>query len=187
MHRRLQSGVWPAHAASLSAITCTSQSIGKGVVREVRNGGRYLVDVKARQLVAADAQLTPVEPRKQREAAPAEHHVRPDEDPPPRTHAAASIDLHGMTTDEAVAALDAFLNDAILAGLPGGASDPRPERRTTESRRPRLVEGGHQRSRVSCRRREPWRDGRDVVRQNDGAQRNPEYGAAAIEWDRLCR
>jgi dsDNA-specific endonuclease/ATPase MutS2 len=93
-------------------------SIGKGVVRAVRNGGRYLVDVKARQLVAAGAQLTPVEPRKQREAPPAEHHVSPDEDPPPRTHAVASIDLHGMTTDEAVAALDAFLNDAILAGRP---------------------------------------------------------------------
>ena len=27
-----------------------------------------------------------------------------------------SIDLHGMTTDEAVSALDAFLNDAMLAG-----------------------------------------------------------------------
>lgn len=92
-------------------------SIGKGVVREVRNGGRYLVDVKARQLVAVGTQLTPVEPRKQREAPP-EDHVNADEDAPPRSHAAASIDLHGMTTDEAVAALDAFLSDAILAGFP---------------------------------------------------------------------
>jgi DNA mismatch repair protein MutS2 len=93
-------------------------SIGKGVVREVRNGGRYLVDVKARQLIAVAAQLTPVEPRKQRATAPAEHHGNPDEDPPRVAQAAASIDLHGMTTDEAVAALDAFLSDAILAGYP---------------------------------------------------------------------
>jgi DNA mismatch repair protein MutS2 len=34
-----------------------------------------------------------------------------------RTHAASSVDLHGMTTEEAVAAVDAFLNDAILASL----------------------------------------------------------------------
>ena len=34
-----------------------------------------------------------------------------------RRHAAASIDLHGMTTLEAVAALDAFLDDALRAGL----------------------------------------------------------------------
>ncbi|HXG54279.1 MAG TPA: Smr/MutS family protein, partial [Vicinamibacterales bacterium] len=32
-------------------------------------------------------------------------------------HAQASIDLHGMTRMEAISALDAFLNDAMLAGL----------------------------------------------------------------------
>jgi DNA mismatch repair protein MutS2 len=92
-------------------------SIGKGVVREVRNGGRYLVDVKARQMVAVDAQLTPVEARNQREPVPPADAARATEDSATRSHAAASIDLHGMTTDEAVVALDVFLNDAILAGL----------------------------------------------------------------------
>lgn len=33
-----------------------------------------------------------------------------------RAHVATSLDLHGMTVDEALAALDAFLNDALLAG-----------------------------------------------------------------------
>jgi len=92
-------------------------SIGKGVVREVRNGGRYLVEVKARQMVAVDAQLTPVEPRKQGEAVMPSHAASSIEDTGTRSYAASSIDLHGMTTDEAVAAFDAFLNDAILAGV----------------------------------------------------------------------
>ena len=91
-------------------------SIGKGVVREVRNGGRYLVDVKDRQLVAVDAQLTAIESRRQREVVVPANQSRPSEDRATGRSAATSIDLHGMTTDEAIAALDAFLNEAILAG-----------------------------------------------------------------------
>ena len=34
-----------------------------------------------------------------------------------RAHAPAEIDLHGLTAAEAVTALDAFLNDALLAAL----------------------------------------------------------------------
>ena len=34
-----------------------------------------------------------------------------------RAHAPAEIDLHGLTAAEAAAALDAFLNDALLAAL----------------------------------------------------------------------
>ena len=92
-------------------------SLGKGVVREVRNGGRYLVEVKARQMVAVDAQLAAVEPRKQREAVTLAATESATRDTATRSCAASSIDLHGLTTDEAVAALDAFLNDAILAGV----------------------------------------------------------------------
>jgi DNA mismatch repair protein MutS2 len=91
-------------------------SIGKGVVREVRNGGRYLVDVKARQMVAVDAQLTAIETRKQREGVSPAHAGSATQDTATRSYAASSIDLHGMTTDEAIAALDTFLNEAILAG-----------------------------------------------------------------------
>ncbi len=36
--------------------------LGKGVVREARNGGRYLVDIKGRALVVSGNQLTSVEP-----------------------------------------------------------------------------------------------------------------------------
>src|SRR6188472_3113291 len=39
-------------------------ALGKGVVRDVRNGGRYLVALKGRSIVAAEAQLRAVSPRK---------------------------------------------------------------------------------------------------------------------------
>jgi hypothetical protein len=39
-------------------------ALGKGVVREVRNGGRYLVELKGRSIVAAEAQLSAVSPQK---------------------------------------------------------------------------------------------------------------------------
>ena len=92
------------------------ESLGKGIVREVRRGARYLVDIKGRSLLVTERQLSAVEDRKKsRESStsdgPATRFT------PTRAYAASSLDLHGMTTDEAVAALDSFLNDALLAGL----------------------------------------------------------------------
>lgn len=92
-------------------------SVGKGIVREVRNAGRYLVEVKVRQIIAAEAQLTPVDERKQPDAARGPRQVVSPDDIPTGATAKASIDLHGLTTVEAVVALDTFLNDAILAGI----------------------------------------------------------------------
>ena len=90
-------------------------ALGKGVVREVRNGGRYLVELKGRSIVAAEIQLTAVDHKKRREKGA---QVPPDgvTDSAVRAHVSASLDLHGMTVEEAVAALDTFLNDALLAG-----------------------------------------------------------------------
>lgn len=92
-------------------------SFGKGVVREVRNGGRYLVDLKGRSMVVEASQLTPLNEHARVRAAPTADpsgHVAGHAAP---RHATASIDLHGMTRDEAANALDRFLNDAMLAGL----------------------------------------------------------------------
>ena len=92
-------------------------ALGKGVVREVRNGARYLVDVQGRSVVVVEAQLTLVIEPKVRKKVAAEHRspaavanelVRPG--------APSSLDLHGMTVDEAIAALDEFLSEAILSG-----------------------------------------------------------------------
>jgi dsDNA-specific endonuclease/ATPase MutS2 len=87
--------------------------LGKGVVREVRNGRRYVVELKGRSLIVAEDQLSPLEER--RPSGPehaAEPHLPADL---ARDHVPAFIDLHGMTTIEAVTALDGFLDDAIRA------------------------------------------------------------------------
>lgn len=90
-------------------------ALGKGVVREVRNGGRYLVELKGRSVVVAEAQITAVSSR-QRSSAGAHATGTGVPDALARAHAPAALDLHGLTSQEALAALDAFLNDAILAG-----------------------------------------------------------------------
>lgn len=91
-------------------------SLGKGIVRELRNGGRWLVEIKGRSMLVDEKQLAPVRPPK----VPAKSGGPPAPSVPEslaRPHAAASIDLHGMTAEEAITAVDAFLNEAILAGL----------------------------------------------------------------------
>lgn len=98
----------PVHVAAL----------GKAVVREVRNHGRYVVELKGRTLIVGEGELTAVEEGKRRRP-PATSDGHRLSLPPivARAHAPASIDLHGKTTDEAIEAVDAFVNDAILASL----------------------------------------------------------------------
>ena len=88
------------------------RAIGKGVVREVRNGGRYLVEVNGRSIVATLDQLTAVEPPKKTKKAAAV--VRPVFEQ--RSEATLSLDLHGLTVDEAVERVASFLNDALMKG-----------------------------------------------------------------------
>ena len=88
------------------------KAIGKGTVLEVRNGGRYLVQVKGRSIVTTSDQLTAIErPRPARTPAARV----PDVDDRP-SGTAASLDLHGLTVDEALDAVAAFLNNALLSG-----------------------------------------------------------------------
>ncbi|HUF25246.1 MAG TPA: Smr/MutS family protein [Vicinamibacterales bacterium] len=91
---------------------------GKGIVREARNGGRYLVEIKGKPMVVREAEMSPVEApkRARRAAAPDAMQAAAGDEGAASTHAAASIDLHGRTAAEAEADLDAFLNDALLAG-----------------------------------------------------------------------
>lgn len=90
---------------------------GKGLVREVRNGGRYLVEVKGRAMLVAASQLTAVETRKRRKVGNAEPASSGVPAALAHTHTPRAIDLHGLTSEEAIAALDTFLNNAILAGV----------------------------------------------------------------------
>lgn len=92
-------------------------SLGKGIVREVRKRGRYLVEIKGRAILVDQAQLAPVDERKSHVSRPAQPSPAIP-NPHTRAHVPSTLDLHGMTADEAVIALDTFLNDALLAGLP---------------------------------------------------------------------
>ena len=89
-------------------------TLGTGIVREVRNGGRYLIELKGRSMVVAGSQLEPAQERRVTKRPPA----RTSDSGLPEAPAAPSraLDLHGKTVLEAVDALDAFLNDALLDG-----------------------------------------------------------------------
>jgi DNA mismatch repair protein MutS2 len=109
---------------------------GKGVVREVRNNKRLLVDVQDRSLVMSDADVTALDPNARRSlTSDPRKAARRREDragpAPPNTSertrdlrravlvrpasTVADIDLHGLTVEEALARVDSALNDALLA------------------------------------------------------------------------
>jgi len=90
--------------------------IGTGVVREARNGGRYLVDIKGRTIVVVGSDLERVtsEPPSRKSSTGA----RPVKEPGRQARPTPSLDLHGKTVIESLEMLDAFLNDAILDGHP---------------------------------------------------------------------
>ncbi len=85
---------------------------GKGVVREVRNGGRLLVQIQARMVVVAAQDVAPATaPR--RVAAPS---IPPAPVARTRIDAPAEVDLHGLRVDEALRRIDDALDAALRAG-----------------------------------------------------------------------
>lgn len=91
--------------------------LGRGIVREVRTGGRLLVDVAGRKVVIESGSVKPAEPSRSsaRKRIPL----------PPRAHGAvatgndrgaAEIDLHGLFVADALARVEVAINDALLAG-----------------------------------------------------------------------
>lgn len=93
---------------------------GKGVVREVRNGGRLMVDVKGRAMVVPESEISVLdEGRKQSRARPVASERGLERT---RLHRAArsvsaEIDLHGLTVEEALDRVQDALNEALLADL----------------------------------------------------------------------
>jgi dsDNA-specific endonuclease/ATPase MutS2 len=86
-------------------------TLGTGIVREVRNGGRYLIELKGRSIVVPGSQLERAPERKITK--------RPDSiltDPAAPAPASRALDLHGHTVLDALEALDTFINDALLDG-----------------------------------------------------------------------
>jgi dsDNA-specific endonuclease/ATPase MutS2 len=96
----------PVHVAAL----------GKGVVLEVRNGGRYLVEIKGHSFVVTGDQLAPIDATPRARRSTNSVPVAGDSVPAhQRDPVLRSLDLHGKTVVEAIDALDEFLNDALLA------------------------------------------------------------------------
>lgn len=94
-------------------------AIGTGTIREVRNGKRCLVEVKGRSMLVDITQLEAADvPRPRKIARASGGTGSPENDDAPTTRRAPTLDLHGKTVDEAVEALDRFLNDALLDGHP---------------------------------------------------------------------
>ena len=89
--------------------------LGTGIVRDARNGGRYLIELKGRSMVVAGSQLEPAPERRTAKQHPAakQHPTKTTADPA----RSRSLDLHGKTVLEALDALDSFLNDALLEGV----------------------------------------------------------------------
>jgi DNA mismatch repair protein MutS2 len=93
---------------------------GKGVVREVRNGGRLLVEVNGRALILPETEVSSLaEPRPPSRSARLRARQQPDVSPPTRAsrQAPREVDLHGLTVEEALAHVEAALNDALLADM----------------------------------------------------------------------
>lgn len=90
-------------------------ALGKGTVREVRNGGACLVEVHGRLIVATADRLSPHAPAAKTKV-PKKTPVRAVAASSPAEPASASIDLHGRTVDEALEAVIAFLDCSLRDG-----------------------------------------------------------------------
>jgi DNA mismatch repair protein MutS2 len=99
--------------------------VGTGTIREERGGGRFAIAIKGRIVIAAAADLESADPSSKREkrraardGGQAPHPAEPERT---RSHMAApgrgpALDLHGKTVADALAAVEAFVNDMLLAG-----------------------------------------------------------------------
>jgi DNA mismatch repair protein MutS2 len=91
--------------------------LGTGIVRETRNGGRYLIELKGRSMVVGADQLAAADrtPQRRKTLRPAEE--APGDAAPAGPEKCTSLDLHGKTVIEALEALEVFLNGALLDGM----------------------------------------------------------------------
>jgi DNA mismatch repair protein MutS2 len=104
-------------ATAFAAGDPVQTAFGKGIVREVRNQGRVLVEVQGRALLFEAAALTHVAGDRKRPAR-LRASARPARPPAPdHTHRVRDLDLHGLTVDEAMARVDSALDAAMRADV----------------------------------------------------------------------
>jgi dsDNA-specific endonuclease/ATPase MutS2 len=102
--------------ARVAAGASVQTPFGKGVVREVRNSGRLLVDVQGRAIVLKDAEVSvlPADPGTRRTPRHIESRAPERSGSSSVAHVSSEVDLHGMTVEEALARAERALNDALL-------------------------------------------------------------------------
>lgn len=107
-------------ALSWHASDVVQTPLGKGTLLEVRSNGRMLVQVRERTVLLPQHEVSRAEtPSSRHRRAPARTAPPTTRDPGRSgSRAASSVDLHGMTVDEALAQVDLALNDALLADVP---------------------------------------------------------------------
>ncbi len=88
---------------------------GKGLVREIRNNGRVLVDVRGRSLIFKQHELSPAAASQRRSKSAA--HPAVSLRGASRRLPASEIDLHGMTVERALERAAGALDDALLGDL----------------------------------------------------------------------
>lgn len=92
---------------------------GKGVVREVRNNGRLLVDIRGRPWEVRESDAAPLDPKlvdgplRPSPGAGSLERVERRRGPGGPLHA-VEVDLHGLAVAEALAHVESALNDALL-------------------------------------------------------------------------
>jgi DNA mismatch repair protein MutS2 len=90
--------------------------LGTGTVREARNGGRYVVEIKGRTVIVDGGQLEQATtPRRGRGSEGGTPPAAEGNFAGARAAGSDSLDLHGRTVAEAVELLDIFLSNALLA------------------------------------------------------------------------
>lgn len=99
---------------TLSAGDLVQTPLGKGTLREER-GDRAVVEIKGRSIVLAVSDVTPVDTRgrAKRQAAPEPEPAAALSD----SRGSVTVDLHGLTVEDALVGAEQALNDALLAGL----------------------------------------------------------------------
>jgi len=91
--------------------------LGKGVVREAGNSGRLTVEIRGRSLVLDESTVASLDTERSR-AGKTRRPAPALPAPLPARRAAAEVDLHGLTVEEALARAERALNDALLADVP---------------------------------------------------------------------
>jgi len=103
---------------SLAVGDAVQTALGKGVVREVRNHGRLLVEVEGRGVVLDSADVTSIDVTKHRRRHQASRGSSTVAAPlDSRSGTVREIDLHGLTVDEALDRAERAINDALLADV----------------------------------------------------------------------